>query len=38
MTNLAALPAAGAKFFAMPVKVKAFGTFPVRAFAQVESA
>jgi arylformamidase len=33
MTNLAALPAAGFKFFAVPVKVKGFGTFPVRAFA-----
>src|SRR6202163_4064214 len=35
MTNLAALPAAGFKFFAVPVKVKGFGTFPVRAFAIV---
>lgn len=26
------LPDQGAKFFAVPVKVKAFGTFPVRAF------
>jgi arylformamidase len=33
MTNLAALPAAGFKFFAVPAKVKGFGTFPVRAFA-----
>jgi arylformamidase len=33
MTNMAALPAAGFKFFAVPVKVKGFGTFPVRAFA-----
>jgi kynurenine formamidase len=32
MTNLAALPAAGFKFYAVPVKVKGFGTFPVRAF------
>jgi arylformamidase len=33
MTNLAALPPASFKFFAVPVKVKGFGTFPVRAFA-----
>jgi kynurenine formamidase len=33
MTNLAAVPRAGFKFFAVPVKVKGFGTFPVRAFA-----
>jgi len=33
MTNLAALPDEGARFFAVPVKVRAFGTFPVRAFA-----
>jgi kynurenine formamidase len=32
MTNLAALPAAGFKFYAVPVKVKGFGTFPIRAF------
>jgi len=35
MTNLAALPAGEFRFFAVPVKVKGFGTFPVRAFAQV---
>jgi arylformamidase len=35
MTGLAALPERGAKFFAVPVKVKGFGTFPVRAFAIV---
>ena len=35
MTNLAALPDTGGRFFAVPVKVKAFGTFPVRAFAIV---
>src|ERR1039457_4511398 len=35
MTNLAALPAADFTFFAVPVKVKGFGTFPVRAFAMV---
>jgi arylformamidase len=36
MCNLKQLPAAGFKFFAVPVKVKGFGTFPVRAFAIVE--
>jgi kynurenine formamidase len=35
MTNLAALPAADFRFFAVPVKVRGFGTFPVRAFAVV---
>lgn len=33
MTNLEALPDSGFRFFAVPVKVKDFGTFPVRAFA-----
>jgi arylformamidase len=33
MTNLAPLPPSDFKFFAVPVKVKGFGTFPVRAFA-----
>ena len=33
MTNLCALPNDDFKFFAVPVKVKGFGTFPVRAFA-----
>jgi kynurenine formamidase len=33
MTNLARLPENGFRFFAVPVKVKGFGTFPVRAFA-----
>lgn len=33
LTNLSQLPATGFQFFAIPVKVKAFGTFPVRAFA-----
>jgi len=36
MCNLGALPAAGARLFAVPVKVRALGTFPVRAFALVE--
>jgi arylformamidase len=35
MTNLAALPEGNFRFFAVPVKVKGFGTFPVRAFAHV---
>jgi kynurenine formamidase len=35
LCGLAALPTSGARFFAVPVKVKAFGTFPVRAFAKV---
>ena len=37
LCNLEALPDAGGKFFAVPVKVKGFGTFPVRAFARVEA-
>jgi kynurenine formamidase len=32
MCNLGALPDEGFKFFAVPVKVKGMGTFPVRAF------
>ena len=35
LCGLADLPARGARFFAVPVKVRAFGTFPVRAFAKV---
>ncbi len=35
MRGLNALPATGSRFFAVPVKVKGFGTFPVRAFAMV---
>jgi arylformamidase len=35
MTNLAALPASDYRFYAVPVKVKGFGTFPVRAFAEI---
>ena len=34
-TNLAALPALGARLHAAPVKVRAMGTFPVRAYAVV---
>jgi arylformamidase len=33
MTGLTQLPAEGFRFFAVPPKVRAFGTFPVRAFA-----
>jgi kynurenine formamidase len=32
MTGLAAVPESGGKFFAVPPKIKNFGTFPVRAF------
>ena len=35
MTGLERLPDAGFQFFAVPPKVKGFGTFPVRAFAVV---
>lgn len=35
LTGLTAVPAAGARFFAVPPKVVGFGTFPVRAFATV---
>lgn len=38
MCGLNQLPDAGFRFFAVPVKVKAFGTFPVRAFGLVNSA
>ena len=37
MCDLGRLPRDGFKFFAVPVKVKGFGTFPVRAFALVGS-
>jgi kynurenine formamidase len=36
LCRLEAVPERGARFFAVPVKVKGFGTFPVRAFAAVE--
>jgi kynurenine formamidase len=32
MCGLRAAPTTGGRFFAVPVKVKGFGTFPVRAF------
>jgi kynurenine formamidase len=35
LTHLEQLPDAGFKFFAVPVKVRGFGTFPVRAFGVV---
>lgn len=35
MCNLSAVPERGARFFAVPVKVKGMGTFPVRAFAKI---
>jgi kynurenine formamidase len=35
LRGLAALPERGARFYAVPVKVKGMGTFPVRAFARV---
>jgi kynurenine formamidase len=36
LCNLDALPDEGFRFFAVPVKVKGMGTFPVRAFAIME--
>lgn len=35
LTGLSALPDSGFRFFAVPPKVRGFGTFPVRAFAIV---
>ncbi|MGH2535840.1 MAG: cyclase family protein [Candidatus Promineifilaceae bacterium] len=35
LTNLANLPDEGFRFYAVPVKVKGLGTFPVRAFARL---
>jgi arylformamidase len=35
MTNLAALPDTGFRFYAVPPKIRNFGTFPVRAFARL---
>ncbi len=37
MCNLAQVPESGFKFYAVPVKIKGVGTFPVRAFAEIES-
>ncbi|MFB1296800.1 cyclase family protein [Mycobacterium sp. pW049] len=36
LTNLGALPETGARFTAAPPAIEGFGTFPVRAFAEVE--
>ncbi len=36
LCNLESLPESSYKFFAVPVKVKGFGTFPVRAFGIVD--
>ena len=36
LRGLRALPGEGFRFFAVPVKVKGMGTFPVRAFGLVE--
>ncbi|MEO8200765.1 MAG: cyclase family protein [Gemmatimonadota bacterium] len=35
MRGLAAVPEQGSRFFAVPVKIKGFGTFPVRAFVAI---
>jgi kynurenine formamidase len=35
LTNLSALPRDGFRFSAVPARVRAFGTFPVRAYARV---
>jgi arylformamidase len=35
MCNLETVPSHGFRFYAVPVKVKGFGTFPVRAFVEV---
>ena len=35
--SLDRLPDAGGRFFAVPVKVRGMGTFPVRAFASFET-
>lgn len=36
LTNLDALPREGFRFSAVPARVRAFGTFPVRAYARIE--
>jgi len=36
LCGLNAVPEFGSQFFAVPVKVKGFGTFPVRAFAAID--
>jgi kynurenine formamidase len=37
VTNLTALPPSDFRFFAVPVKIRGFGTFPVRAFAALST-
>ena len=37
MSNLELTPRDNLKFYAVPVKVKGFGTFPVRAFAEIQA-
>ena len=37
MCNLSALPRSGFTFYAVPVKVKGMGTFPVRAFGRISA-
>lgn len=37
LTNLSALPTSGFRFFAAPVKLRAVGTFPVRALAVLDA-
>ncbi|MEH6592692.1 MAG: cyclase family protein [Halioglobus sp.] len=37
MCNLDSVPEKGFRFYAVPVKVKGFGTFPVRAFVEIET-
>lgn len=37
LCNLSAIPDSGFRFSAVPVKVKSFGTFPVRAFASLHA-
>ena len=37
LCNLQAVPKSGFRFYAVPVKVKGFGTFPVRAFAVIDA-
>ncbi|TQV85578.1 cyclase family protein [Aliikangiella coralliicola] len=36
LCNLKSIPKGEFKFYAVPVKVKGFGTFPVRAFAEID--
>jgi arylformamidase len=36
LRGLDALPASGSRFFAVPPKIRAFGTFPVRAYAVID--